>query len=157
MWALSKQLKNTMTHMLRVEDVSIEWAGEKHEDAQTESRRCEHWVSRWKTRRRTNWESKMWALSEQLENTTTHLLRVEYVSIEWAVEKLEWAAEKHDDAPPESKMWALSEQLKNTTTHRLIVEDVSIEWGVEKHDDAPTKSRRCEHWVRSWKTRRRTS
>ena len=46
MRVLSKQLKNTITHFLRVEDVSIEWAVKK--------------------------------------NTITHKLRVKYVSIEWA-------------------------------------------------------------------------
>ena len=51
---------------------------------------------------------------------------------------------------------SMSEELRNTMAHPLRVEDVSIEWAVEKHDDAPPKSRRCEHWVSSWKTRWRT-
>ena len=72
----------------------------------------------------------MWVLSEQWKkNMMTHRLRVEHVSIEWAIEK------------------------KNMMTHRLRVEDVSIEWAIEKkkHDDAQAKSRRCEYWVSSWK------
>ena len=41
-------------------------------------------------------------MGKQLKNTITHILRVKYVSMEWAVKK-------------------------NTITHTLRVEDVSIE------------------------------
>ena len=39
MWVLNEQFKNTVTHSLSVEDVSIEWAVKKHDDAQTKSQK----------------------------------------------------------------------------------------------------------------------
>ena len=54
MWVLSEQLKNAITHILRVKDVSIEWAVEKHYYARPKSQRCEYWVGSWKTLLRTS-------------------------------------------------------------------------------------------------------
>ena len=42
---LREQLKDTITHTLRVEGVSIEWAVKKHDYAHSKSERCEYQVA----------------------------------------------------------------------------------------------------------------
>ena len=92
----------------------------------------------------------MWVLSEQLKNAITHNLRIEDVSVEWAVKKK--MITRNLIIEDVSIEWA----VKTSITHRLRVKDVSIEWAINKHNYAHSKSQRCEYWVSSQKTQLHT-
>ena len=131
MWVLSEKLENAITHRLTINDVSIEWAVKRHNYAHPKSQWCEYWVSSKKhgyAQPKSQW-CEYWVSSKK--NTVMHTLRVEDVSIEWAVKK-------------------------NTITHILRVEDVSIEYAVfKKHDYAQSKMWVSKMWVLSEQLRNR--